>query len=263
MYARPDIVRRYGLTQQRLLGAMGLRLGLRRPRGRAAWPWGAASELLITWSCERTPYPTLDRPGIDRPAIIVGHAVNAATQIDTWAGVALDDGIHHFAIVSVGPGGMMTEIDPLEVVTRIKSGGNWIADPPNPPSLIAVNRLSGNRPRVSWSHSRVAEQGQVEEFRVFASSGAAFNFASPAATVAYRSGRTRYEWIGSGLSEGDTRWYTVRAVTALGVMSLIPRRNAPPSGDYNAVGLEWCARITMPSAPPSDGGDIVAEALRV
>lgn len=255
---RIDLQRALLECEQRLLGTFGLMLGL--DGGDAWWLHPSGGLLLLCWSGELLPYPALDVRDGARAAGLVGFAPDGEASIDTWSGISFTDGVHHFAVVPVSPAGVPGDVLPSEVVTRVRSGGAWLAHLPATPGLVSVRRLPGNLPLVRWCYSRVGEASACDRFEVYETTPpTAFNFAAPVATVAFAADRTRYSWTGDALSVGDVRHYTVRAVTAGGVKSLIPRSDAPPSSDYGSVPLERSARIEIWQGPPADAGDLFVE----
>lgn len=246
---RPDIVEAYMRDQSLALGALGLRAHL--PSSWPTWPWGDGANLLICWSGERLPIPSLN-PWDDRSAIIVGFVYPDQEQIDTYGDFTPPaDTVYWFTMVQLGGGGADSAIDVEEIQPRVTNGSaEWLGLLPNAPASLHASFLPGLKPRFSWVYSRFNEQVQPDHFAVFESiDAAAFNFASPVATVAFNGRGTRYEWIGAGLSAGDVRHYTVRAVSAKGVSSLIPRLGRAPSPDYDDVGLARCPKLVAPRGP--------------
>lgn len=222
MRQRPDIVREHMRVRARAWGGLGLRGHLPGPLRN--WVWRNGAGVLVCWAGERLPLPTLDPAGT-RPAWVVGLAPGLEGQVDTFADVSFADGVYHFAVLAAAPAGAVAEIEPLEVQTRVYDGGALVGLMPNAPSLVQVRRLGGNRPRVSWTYSRVGEQAAPSSFEVYACDETTeFDFdAAAAGSTVFASGRRRYHWVGDPLEEGDVRYYTVRAMTAGGVQSLIPR----------------------------------------
>lgn len=253
--------RGYDLRAAGTARAALLALGVRCAYGPCAWPLTEGCYLLLRWDGERRPYPTLDGSN-GRPALIVGFALAGATSIKEFADVTHAAGTtYHYAVVAVGPGGVAEEIAPERIVTRVFDGGGALLGlMPNAPAAIAADVVTGNKPLIRWAYSRWYEQVTPVRFEVYASSGAAFNFATPAGTVSWQSGVTGYEWTGAALTAGDARWYTVRAVSAAGVKSLIPRTGLTPSPDYAAVELARCPKVIVPAAP-SAGLSLYLEAM--
>lgn len=255
---RIDLQQALLACEQRLMGPLGLLLAL---DGSDTWgllPSGGL--LLVCWSGELLPLPSLDIRSDERAAGIVGFAPDGQTAIETWAGITFADGVHHFAVLPISPAGVPGDILPHEIVTRVKNSGSWLGWLPATPSAMAVQRLPGNLPRLTWWYSQTGEVAACDHFDIYETTpGVPFNFESAAATVAFVDGQTRYEWTGAALSVGDVRHYTVRAVTAGGVKSLIPRLDAPPSSDYASVPLERSPRLEIWQGPPSDAGDLFLE----
>jgi len=245
----------------RALGALGLRAHFAGPLRN--WAWRSGAGVLVCWKGERLPYPVLDPWRTEeRQAAVVGIAPGLSGSVDTFGDVTFSDGVYHFAVVTFGPGGVPAEIDPLEVQTRVFDGGQLLGLLPNAPSLVQVRRLTGGKPYVSWTYSRVGEQAAPSAFTVYACDEESdFNFGNPAGSVSFEIGRRRYGWTGTALSPGDVRYYTVRAVSAVSVKSLIPRNGRCPSGVYDTVSKGYCARLEIPVGPPDDVGTLGIEVL--
>jgi hypothetical protein len=255
---RIDIQEALLRARQRWLGLFGA-LSI----GKNLWFHPSGCELLLTWTGELLPIPTLDIRDGTRECGIVGFVAGGQATIDSWSGLAFPNGVHHFAIVGVSPGGSIAEILPHTVVTRVWNGGALLGYLPATPGLVNVRRLSNDAPLVTWCYSRSGEQATPDHFEVYETTPPTpFNFSLPG-FVPFAEDQTRYEWIGQPLSVGDVRHYTVRAVSAAGVKSLIPRIDATPSGDYNSVPLERSPRLEIYPGPPGDAGDLYLEALRV
>jgi hypothetical protein len=258
---RPDIVRRYMAMQGRALGALGLRGHFPGPLRH--WAWRSGADVLVCWEGERLPYPSLDPWKTDeRQAAVVGLAPGSSGSVDTFDDVTFADGVYQFAVVAFGPGGVPAEIDPLGVRTRVFDSGQLVGLLPNPPSLVQARRLAADKPCVSWTYSRVGEQVTPQTFELYAcDEDTEFNCGSAAGSVTFEAGRRRYSWTGVALSPGDVRYYTVRAVSAGSVKSLIPRNGRCPAGDYDSVVKEYCARLEIPAGPPVDVGTLGVEVL--
>jgi hypothetical protein len=259
----PQQTRRYSATQWAGRRALGALLMLRN-RTRPVWQRPRGASLLLRWDGELLPMPKLDcGPGgreilpADRRALIVGTALPAATEVLTFAGVGLAaNTVAHFATVQVGGGGTPNVIDPRQVVTRVAdSKGALVGLLPNPPAVLG-GRMVGLKPVLRWTYSHVGQQADPASFAVYVATPAAeFNFAAAEhATVTYERGRRIYEWTGAALSAGDVRWYTVRAVTADDVQSLIPRLGKPPAPTYASLAKADAVKLIAPSAtvaPPT------------
>lgn len=238
----------------------GMRLPVRR--GRCAWVEHAGRQVLLRWSGELLPLPALGIEPGRREAEIVGLAAEGAAEVVTWSDVVWSaNTVYHLAVVQIGGGGVLHELSPLEVITRATDGAGAMRGLlPNAPSSLALQRLAGNKPLLTWTYSGFREATPAASFRVFATTEfGAFDFNTPLATVQAEWGRTRYEWLGSALTPGDVRYFTVRAVSAAGVMSLIPRTGLAPSGDYDAVERERCPCLRVPGSPPAYLEDVFAE----
>lgn len=233
--------------------ALGLATMLRRTR--PVWANERGVYVLLRWDGERDPAASIE-PWAARPGWLVGLAFGDETSVATFASVThAADTIYHHALVALSGGGADGALAPLGVASSVFSGGAKLGARPNTPSAVQVSLLPDNRPLVTWVYSEMDQEAAPTAFQVFASSGAAFNFASPAGSVAAAAGTSRYHWIGSALSVGDVRWYTVRAVSGAGVLSMIPRWGRAPSPDYDAVELERCPILPVPAvnnAPPME-----------
>lgn len=242
-------------------GELAIELMLRR--GRCVWPWDEGVYVLVRWAGERQPLPAAD-PLDGAPAFeIVGVAPFDDSKIDEFADVAdIANTVYHYALLAIGGGGAVPEIDPLQVQERsIDGAGNVRGLMPNAPSALDVGLLAGNRPHLAWAYSRVYEQAAPSVFRIYQTDGAsAFNFAAPAASVPFIAGVTRYDWLGPALNAGDERYWTVRAESAAGVLSLIPRIGDTPSPDYDAVPKLRCPGLIVPSVAPAAPDNFALEA---
>lgn len=252
--------------KQALLGrgmsGFGINCGLRR--GRPRWPFYDGLNVLCRWTGERLPSAGLAIEDA-RPAEIIGIAEGDATQIDVFGDVThTPNGVEHFAVVPVSEWGAVAPLDVTQRVTRVFDGaGAPLGLMPNAPSYVTARRMPGNKPLVRWKYSAWRQQIKPVTFRVYAGVGAAgaVNLSTPAATVSWIPGRTDYEWLGDALSVGDVRHYTVRAVSAAGVLSLIPRLSGGSGPSYSSVALTDCARIEIPTPPPDDFDGIYLEPL--
>lgn len=257
---RLDIVRRYLRSQVLTLGAVGAWAHL--PGAWPTWPHAGGAAALLAWEGERLPLPELAPRSGARPAILIGLKPGLGGPIDTFAAVAYGASrTVHCALISIGPGGVDTPLNPHEVQVRaFDAGGALIGLAPNAPTLLTARRLPTNKPLITWVYSAFGEQAPPTAFRVFAASGSdAFDWSSPLATTPYSAGQTRYQYVGAALSSGAHRAYAVRAVSAGGVLSLIPRCGLPPAPDYGATAQDRPARLEIPSAPPSDPGTLSLE----
>jgi hypothetical protein len=262
---RPDIVERY-IALQGLAARGGSALGMLTVPRRTRPTWGQVDglNLLLRWQGDEIPLPTLD-PGGARPAEIVGLASADAEQIETFADVThAADTVYHYAIVQLGGGGVATRINPFEVQTRVfDSGGSLLGYMPNAPDAPSVRMLADGKPYLTWTYSTFKQQAPPAMFNVYVTDGASdFDFGTPTAQVAYEPSRTRYDWTQDALSPGDVRYYTVRAESAAGVKSLIPRLGLCPSGDYNWVSKGRCPVIQIPAGPPAEVENLHLEVVR-
>lgn len=275
---RPEIVER--AARLACLGMTGWALRLFPAGGMAAlpaWGWSGGLNLLLGWTGERLPTPTLGLAAIDaaeaermladgaRVAFLAGAALPSATQIGLWSGFTpTADSCYHFALIQVGAGGVPTPIDPREVQTRFTDGGGaWRPTMPNAPAGLGALLLPGDKPLVRWCYSRLGEQAAPTSFSVFAAApGVAFDFATPLAQIGFTAGKTHYEYVGAALSAGDERFYTVRASKLDGTLGPIPRLGQSFSPDYGAVTQARCPRVTVPSSAPSAIDNLRLEVAR-
>lgn len=231
--------------------------------GAGEWMCRGGVYLLVRWSGERWPLPSID-PLADRTAIIVGHVRAAdAGKLRTYATVAhAVNTIYHYAVVPVSGGGIIGAINPLAITTRTTDGaGATRGAMPNAPSNLDVRLATGNVPVLRWAYSAAGEQTPPATFEVFASSGSAFNFAAPLATVTYRRGQSQYVWSGAALNSGDARWYTVRAKSNGGVLSLIPQQGRCAAGDYDTVSLGHCPKLNVTTGAPPLAANVETEVV--
>lgn len=260
---RPDIQQAHARVAILGLGALGT-WGMRRGRRGSAWLWreGGATALLV-WSGERLPLPTVTVRTGKRWAAVVGFAPGVRSPIDTLLDEAdFADGVYHFAVVTIGAGGLPCELHPIEIQTRVIDGGSVVGLMPNAPSLVQARRLPGRQPRVEWAYSRFGEQTPPAAFEVYAvDEEDPWDFGSPVGEVSFEQDRTRYGWTGAALNVGDVRHYTVRAVSASGVKSLIPRAGQSPSPDYRDVAKTRAAWLEIPAPAPADPGTPMIEVL--
>ena len=182
----------------------------------------------------------------------------------TRSALSFSDGVHHFALLSLGPGGVPHAINAHEIQTRVFVASALVGLTPNAPTMLQATRLPGNKPCLKWVYSRYGEQSAPVEFRVFqCDDETEFNFGAPVAVLQFKAAQTRYSWTGAALAVGDLRYYTVRAYTAGGVASLAPRVGQTPSPDYTTVDKANCPFVEAPDAPPSDPGTPFAEVFDV
>jgi hypothetical protein len=260
---RPDIVARHVRTQILALGALDLVAHLPGPW--KIWPWRLGASLLLGWIGERLPTPTLEPRSGQSTARVLGLAGGLggnAPTINTLNGLTFAaNRVMNFADVSVGPGGVPHGIVTREVRAEAFDGaGQWIGPLPNPPRLYAARLLPGNVPLIEWVYSAYGHAAPPAEFRIYRRTDAAdFNFTAPLATVAYIAGVTRYVWQDGGLSSGAVRYYTVRAASAAGKQSLIPRVAAPPATDYSSVPKARAVRVEASAGAPVSDPDVVLE----
>lgn len=258
---RPDLVERHLRLRARLArGRSGFGQRTVARRGRPGWILQGGANLLLRWAGERLPWPKVCVPG-ERAAEIVGFAWPEAEHVYTYADVLHQaDTIYHYAMVQASGGGVLNGIEPFEVVTRSFDGGASVRGlMPNTPGALDVQLLADNRPLLSWSYSAARQQTAPARFRVYLTAGPTFDFANPDGSVDYVRGRTRYSWAGPVLSAGDVRYFTVRAESAAGVLSLIPRGGLCPAGSYDSVELGRCPIVRVPVGPPAPVEDVWPE----
>ncbi|TWT44513.1 hypothetical protein RAS1_09280 [Phycisphaerae bacterium RAS1] len=216
----------------------------------------SAGHILLRWEGERLPLPSAARPADE-----VGTAAADATTIAEDGGTPhAGDAIYHYAVVAETAGGKRAAIDPLEIVTRVYAGGALVGLMPATPSGLDAQLLSGNRPMLTWAYSAAGEQARPAAFRIYAAAGDdEISFASAVAEAPYYEGQRVFRWVGAALSADEVRHYSVRAVTAGGVLSLIPRIGLCPSGSYSVVEKSHCPFVHAPGgAPPAIVG-LIAE----
>lgn len=247
-------------------GGSGLAMATMLRRGRAVWgnPFGCV--LLLRWRGAKLPVGRID-PGAPRVAVLVG--VGRSGTVREWTGVAHPaegaevETVWHYAVQPVSGGGMLNDYDPGTIQAAVVNVSTLpevsVGLLPNAPAALDVRLLPGLLPCVSWTYSTFGQQSSPADFAVYATSGAAFDWASPIGTVSYIPGRSRYEWTGEALATGDVRHYSVRARTAGGVLSLIPRIGLDPGGLYRDVELARCPRLVVPTPTPPTPAGMVAE----
>lgn len=206
--------------------------------------------LLVRWPGQRSPVPA---------AVVIGQADGDQTAIAAWGGIAhAANTVYHYAVLPVSGAPRLGPLNPFAVQSRASDGDAVLRGPlPNTPAALLARLAAENRPLVSWSHSSAGQQEAPIEFALFIADDATdFDFGTPAALITYELGRTRYHWIGGALSSGAVRYYTVRARTRGGLLSLIPQSGRSPSGSYGSVSRGRCPKIvaglTAP-VPPVEG----------
>lgn len=258
---RPDITARHLAFQ--VLAAGGLELRGCLPGPWPLWPWTEGVNLLLRWSGARLPLPRLGDPDT-RQYEIVGWATADAVTILTFAGVAhAADTVYHYVVVQVGGGGVVNRPRSFEIVTRTFDSGDTLRDlMPNTPSQLDARLLPSDKPHVTWWYSAVRQQVAPATFNVYVTDGVSgFDYNSPAGSVNYVAGQSRYDWTGTVLSADDVRYYTVRAESAGSVLSLIPQLGLCPSGDYDSVDLARCPQVLVPAGPPATIDDFWPEVV--
>lgn len=251
---RSDIVTAHARVQQLAMSGGGLAL-LHRGR-RPAWPHTKGALVLLGWTDERLPLAALLPRAGGRRAHLLASKGGGASPIDSLTGVSLPVGLWHVGLEQFGAGGVSGGLDRHNVQTvYVASNGAAPSLLPPCPSGLAARRVAGDKPRVTWVESRFEEQAAPSEFRVFVRDAAGpWTFGAPAVVVPFTAGKVRYAWTGAALNAGDVRYYTVRAATAGGVLSLIPRLGAGPSPDYDDVAIGHCPRVEIGAPAPGDPG---------
>lgn len=225
--------------------------------------FGKGVNILTRWSGDRLPLASAE-PGATRSAEVIGVADGEASSITEAKYVTRDaDTIYHFGLQQLTPGGKYSPPRAEDVVTRVTgSNAKFLGHLPNAPSSIFASLLPGLLPRLQWTYSHYRDEAEPDHFGIWsAAKGAAFDFASdPDATVDYERGVRIYDWTGSVLSPADEMYYVVRAITAGGVKSLVPRRGKSPSPSYSSVDQLDAAFLHVPLEAPSPAAGLVAEA---
>lgn len=213
------------------------------PIGFVTWPQPDGGGALLAWSGERLP-PSLFAPRDGYAwARCVGYRPDATSLFQTFAGEILADGTWHLAPAEIDGHGRVHVI-PEDVQTVTVTAGAPVLRP-NAPSGLEGALLSNDRPLLRWTYSRRHEQLEAVDFAVYESTGAAFDFVSPPlAVVTALRGQTYFDWVGAPLTAGKTKYYTVRARDAAGVLSLIPRIGKTPSPDPDNVALGDSVKVS-------------------
>jgi hypothetical protein len=131
--------------------------------------------------------------------------------------------------------------DPAELRLKLISDGTDLEARPNSPVIWSVRPLANGAVEIRWEHDDAYASVEAATFAVFASSSAAIDYGTPAATAQRYDRRA----VLSGL-EADVQYrVVVRAVSADGVQDgntaarvVVPRNSPPPGLAAGAVVAE-------------------------
>lgn len=208
--------------------------------------------LLVRWTGDMSPLPEVGEDGARRP-IIVGWAADGAEEIYTWAGIThLPNVVYRYAVAAVSPGGAVGPINPWTIQSLVfDADGEPIGLMPNAPQAISVTSLS-RRPLVRWVYSALMAQVVAADFAVYLTPpGTPFDWATPTAVVTAVDGQAIYAWLGSVGTPGDEWLITVRARSADGVLSLIPRAGVGTAASYVSLEEARAVKLVIPGPLPA------------
>lgn len=189
----------------------------------------------------------------------VGFAVRPTTSVSNFAGAAYAaDTIYWHRVDKVSAGGICAHTPPDQAQVAVWGGAGHIGAIPNSPGHVRALPLPGPKVNLTWTYNRLGEQAAPGSFDVFSDGGTGtMDWTTPVANVTYAAGQEWFSWVSGVLAIGP-RLFNVRAKTAGGVYSLVPRvadkvlgtdTNYSPTGGQNGVYVRLLDTPATPAAP--------------
>lgn len=231
-------------TDRGLRYALGGGMGLRCKQNRGVL-------LLRRWTGNKYPQPFC-------PAV-VGHALRPATTVSERAGAGHSPNtVYWYRVDIVSPGGIVALTAPEQIKCAVWDNSGWVGAIPNLPLNLVARQVAGPKVALSWLYNRASQQDAPQRFDIFSDAGTGtMDWSTIVASVNYVAGRELYAWT-SGVLDGGPRLYNLRARTAAGVYSLVPKvadKVIGPDKDYSPVGgkngIGVLVLTTPPATPPA------------
>ena len=194
-------------------------------------------------------------------APVVGHALRESATVSSDSGAGYGgDNIYHHWVEKIGRGGVAAPTPERLTRTVVYDDGSYVGLIPNPPTRISLRQKAGRKIVVTWVYNPLDQQVAPEAFEVYSNGGSgAIDLDDPVGEVDYVAGKYLYRWVSDAVAAGTEIAYTVRAVSAAAVYSLMPRHADAyqgPAQQYGAIELYEVPAIlvveqslTAPEAP--------------
>lgn len=163
-----------------------------------------------------------------RPAAapIVGFAARPASSVDSDSGATYaNETVYWHVVDRVSVNGVLHQQDADQAHCAAYDSNGYVGAIPNTPIVARLIPVGdGTRVRLQWLYNPVDQQAAPERFDIFHNSGSGdIDWGTVQESIDYIDGREWYSWRSGSFSPGDSVKVSVRARTASGVYSLVPR----------------------------------------
>lgn len=156
-----------------------------------------------------------------QPHRIVGAAAAGVRQIANFPFIQHEPStVYWYLLRAVGGGGV--EESTTHQVRRVEfdTSGDIVGPPPNRPSHLTVDMLSGGRFCLRWAYDSTGQEVAPGSFEIYNDAGSPgeIDYASAVDSVDFAIGRGMFEWTSSPFSDGTVVWWSVRSKSPDGVL---------------------------------------------
>lgn len=205
--------------------------------------------ILRRWTGSKYPIPD-DAAG-------VGFKLRPATVVSSDASASYSNNTTYYHLVDkVSPGGLLAPRTPLAVRPAVWGAAGHVGLLPNTPANVLARQNQAAKAVVTWWYNPTGQPAEPATFEIYANSGpSTMDLVTPVGSVAYVVGQRQYAWLSAAHPDGTLAHYTVRAKTAGGIESFIPRAgdvgNAAPLPAYSAMTVGDAASVRIAATAPA------------